>query len=60
MFGYDYENLYFVNNSVARLIIDKLQGKKLASQYVSSILENETDLSETVEAYEAIVEENLA
>jgi len=59
MFGYDYENIYFVNEPVARLIVDKLQGKKLASQYVSMILENEIDMSETMEAYESIVQENL-
>jgi len=40
-------------------MIDKLQGKKLASQFVSYVLENEIDMKQTVEAYEAIVKANL-
>ncbi len=59
MFGYDYQDRYEVDEHVAKLIIDKLQGKKLASQYVTYVLDNEIDMKPTMEAYEKIVKANF-
>jgi len=59
MFGYNHKKLLDVDENVAKLIIEKLQGKRMNTQSVSYVFDNQIDMSKTVAAYELIVAENL-
>ena len=59
MFGYDHKKLYEVNKNVAELMVEKLQGKRMSSQTLSYVLDNQVDMTKTMKAYELIVAENF-